>query len=84
MRNNVLWFTGMSGSGKSTLGTRLQQHFRGKGLDALYLDGDVFRGHTGNQDCSPAGQAHNIGQVREHVIERVDSHPVILCSSITP
>lgn len=83
-RNIVLWFTGMSGSGKSTLGVCLQWHFREHGLDALYLDGDVFRGHTGNRDFSPEGRERNIAQVREHVIEKADSHPVTLCSFITP
>ena len=58
----VYLITGKKGAGKTTYAKRLVEEFRLEGHSAKWLDGDVFRKETGNDDYTSRGRWNNLLQ----------------------
>lgn len=80
----VILITGKKGSGKSTYAKRLKAELEAEDFEVVWLDGDVFRAETQNNDYTMEGRRRNLHQAAEIAAAHEAKGRVVLCSFIAP
>ncbi len=80
----IYLITGKAGAGKTHYATELQKELRLDGQDVIWLDGDIFRKQTGNNDYSLAGRRKNLMEAAVLVMEYERTGKTVILSFIAP
>lgn len=82
----IIWITGQHNAGKTTLARNLLSHFRSAAptVDAIHLDGDVWRDMTLNKDYSSRGRHRNLELAMSAALALNEINAVVICSFISP
>ena len=59
-KGTFYWISGLSGAGKTTIGTLFYNYLKEKKDNVVFIDGDVLREITGDNDFSEAGRDNRV------------------------
>jgi adenylylsulfate kinase-like enzyme len=80
----VILVTGRAGSGKSHYAREWVREKLNLGKEVMWVDGDIFRQETGNDDFSNKGRKMNLRNAAIRAAEFEGNGALVICSFVAP